>query len=463
MAISLNKPREILERFISGPVDIASLAAFRFLFGLLMAAAMVRFLAKGWIRLLYIEPRFFFSYPGLEWLRPWPGFLMHVHFIVLAILALGIAFGIFYRVCIALFFLGFTYVELLDQTAYLNHYYLISLLSGLLIFLPAHRAWSIDVWRKPQLRLEAVPAWCLNLLRFQVAVVYVFAGLAKFNADWLLRAEPLRIWLPARSDLPLVGPWLGQAWVAYGASWFGALFDTSIVFCLLWRRTRWPAYALLVLFHVATWVLFNIGMFPWIMIVAALLLFPADWPRRWLAWLRGRGADSQTALSPQRGGARDEISFGLWSDRPCSFLLVLLAAYAAVQVALPLRPWLVSQPSAWTCAGFNCAWRVMIAEKTGYAEFYAFDPSTSRRWRLSVKNFLTPRQETLMAQDPYLVRAMGRRLAADLKARGLVQAQVTVDAFAALNGRPSQPLIDPNVNLAGPVPDGWIVPLRQAE
>jgi hypothetical protein len=461
MAISPIKPRELVDRFISAPVDIASLAAFRFLFGLLMAAAMVRFLAKGWIRLLYVEPTFFFSYPGLEWLRPWPGPLMQVHFIVLAILGLGIAFGIFYRLCISLFFLGFTYVELLDQTAYLNHYYLISLLSGLMIFLPADRSWSIDAWRKPQIGLEAVPAWCLNLLRFQVALVYVFAGLAKFNADWLLRAEPLRIWLPARSDLPLVGPWLGQVWVAYGASWFGAFFDTSIVFFLLWKRTRWPAYALLVLFHLATWVLFNIGMFPWIMIVTALLLFPADWPRRCLARLLERGLDSQTALSPRPSGPGDEISPGLWPGRPCSLGLFLLAAYAAVQIALPLRSWLVSQPSAWTCVGFNCAWRVMIAEKTGYAEFYAFDPATNRRWRLSVENFLTPRQETLMAQDPYLVRAMARRLAADLKARGLAQAQVRVDAFATLNGRPSQPLINPNVNLAGPVPDGWILPLRQ--
>ena len=41
-------------------------------------------------------------------------------------------------------------------------------------------------------------------------MVYVFAGLAKLNADWLLDAQPLRIWLAARSDLPIVGPLLAQ-------------------------------------------------------------------------------------------------------------------------------------------------------------------------------------------------------------------------------------------------------------
>jgi vitamin K-dependent gamma-carboxylase len=461
MVISHQKLREIVDRFVVSPVDIASLAAFRFLFGLLMAVAMVRFIARGWVRLLYIQPAFFFSYPGFAWLHPWPGPLMYVHFIALALLALGIAFGVFYRACITLFFLGFTYVELLDQTAYLNHYYLISLLTGLMIFLPANRAWSIDVWRKSQIRLEVVPAWCLNLLRFQVALVYVFAGLAKLNADWLVRAEPLRIWLAARSDLLLIGPWLGQAWVAYVASWFGALFDTSIVFFLICKHTRRPAYALLILFHVATWVLFNIGMFPWIMIVSAMLLFPADWPRRWLANLRRRRVDSQPAPSRSPAGLAGEISRGPWSGRPSWLTLFLLGTYAAVQLALPLRPWLVSQPSAWTCAGFNCAWQVMIVEKTGYAEFYALDPSTGRRWKLSLKTYITPRQEVMMAQDPYLVRAMARRLGTDLRARGLTQAQVTVDAFATLNGRPSQPLIDPNIDLTGPVSAGWIVALRQ--
>ena len=90
--------------------------------------------------------------------------------------AVGIALGFFYRICTALFFFGFTYVELLDQTNYLNHYYLISLLSGLMVFLPANRAWSLDAWRKPEIRADTAPAWTLNLLRFQIGIVYVFVS-----------------------------------------------------------------------------------------------------------------------------------------------------------------------------------------------------------------------------------------------------------------------------------------------
>jgi hypothetical protein len=386
-----------------------------------------------------------------------------VHFILLALLALGVALGFFYRTCAALFCVGFTYVELIDQTNYLNHYYLISLLSGLLIFLPANRAWSVDAWRKPELRADAAPAWTLNLLRFQIGIVYLFAGLAKINADWLFRAEPLRIWLAACGDIPLLGPLLGQLWVAYAASWFGAAFDLSIVFFLLDGRTRRIAYALVIFFHIMTWLLFKIGMFPWVMLVAATVFFPADWPRPLLSRL---GAFAASRFQAARFGAWLQVvsasknPLRVLRCRGTSRLLPVLGIYAAVQLALPARSFFCACPPAWTCAGFNCAWRVMIAEKTGYVEFYAFDPATGRRWNLSAKDYLTPRQEVMMAQDPDLIRAMARRLAHDLKARGFTEVQIHADAFATLNGRPSQRLIDPTVNLAAPVPRGWILPLK---
>src|SRR5262249_44971440 len=106
---------------LAQPVDIASLAVFRVLLGSLMAVAVLRFMAAGWVSELYIEPRFYFAFEGLEWVRPWPGVGMHVHFLVLLALALCVALGLWYRVSAALLCVGFTYVELLDKTNYLNH------------------------------------------------------------------------------------------------------------------------------------------------------------------------------------------------------------------------------------------------------------------------------------------------------------------------------------------------------
>src|SRR5882672_1963318 len=187
-------------------VDGASLAAFRILFGLVMAASTIRFMVLGWVEEFYVLPAFHFTWDVFPWVLPLPGGLMHVLFAALAVLAVAVALGFHYRASMLLFFIGFTYVELIDKTTYLNHYYLVSLLSGLLVVLPAHQVWSVDAWRRPRPATWTVPAWTVNLLRFQIAVVYVFAGLAKINVDWLLDAQPLRIWLAARSDLSIVGP-----------------------------------------------------------------------------------------------------------------------------------------------------------------------------------------------------------------------------------------------------------------
>lgn len=443
--------RAAVTRLLEAPIDIAALAVFRILFGTMMALGMARFLAKGWVQELYVAPAFHFTYPGFEWVRPLPDFWMHAHFVLLAVLAAGIALGCCYRVCVVLFFLGFTYVELLDQANYLNHYYFISLISGLMIFLPAHRAWSIDARRTPALRARTVPAWTLNLLRFQVGVVYFFAGLAKVNADWLLHAQPLRLWLAARSDLPIVGPWLNELWVAYMASWCGALFDLTIPFLLLHRRTRAPAYVAVIVFHVATWLLFNLGMFPWIMMVAALVLFPPDWPRTLADRVMNRFGKIASSISPPCTRVTRLPRWGL----------ALLATYALLQLALPLRPYLMSQSPAWTGSGFNLAWQVMIVEKTGFVEFHAVDSVSGQRHRIATKEHLTPRQELMMAQDPQLIRAFARHLSSELKSHGQTAVQIKVNAYASLNGRPSQPMINPAVDLAGPVSSDWIVPLAR--
>ena len=89
------------------------------------------------------------------------------------------------------------------------------------------------------------------------------AGVAKLNADWLLEAQPLGIWLQDHTGLPLVGRAFGEPWAAHLFSWCGAGFDLTIVAWLMWKRTRPAAYVVLVVFHVMTYLLFpEIGVFP---------------------------------------------------------------------------------------------------------------------------------------------------------------------------------------------------------
>ena len=212
--------------------------------------------------------------------------------------------------------MGFTYVELIDKTNYLNHYYWVTLVSLLMVFLPLHRSMSVDQWlalrRGWELAADVwgyIPSATLWAFRGQVAVVYLLAGVAKLNPDWLLEAQPLRIWLHHHADLPLVGPLLGETWVAYTRSWAGAFFDLTIIGWRLWRWTRLWAFLAAAVFHLLTWLLFpQIRAFPWLMMGGALIFFPADWPKTLAARVRAAGKrrplEAVPASSTARGTAR---------------------------------------------------------------------------------------------------------------------------------------------------------------
>ena len=339
------------------PVDVAWLAAFRVLFGLTMGVSMLRFIAYGWIDGLFVEPGFHFKYWGFGWVEPLPPTAMHALFWVLAGLGLAVAAGLCFRLSAALFVVGFSYLALIDVTAYLNHYYLAILLGALLAISPAHRAWSLDAWMRPRLAAQRVPAGWLHLFRFQVAVVYTFAGLAKAHADWLLHAQPLRIWLASRTGMPVIGALFLHEWAAPLMSWGGFLFDTSIAWLLLVRRIRPFAYVAVIAFHALTRALFPIGMFPVIMVLSALVFFPPGWPRWWvdrarrLVAGRDRGAEA-----PASAGA----AIAPASPRLRALGVTLGAIYCALQIALPLRFLAYGGDVRWHEQGMRFSWRVMV-------------------------------------------------------------------------------------------------------
>lgn len=402
------------------PISAASLVVYRWAFGLLLAFGCVRFVAAGWIEELYVSPHLTLGYPGLEWIVPLPRLGMYAVFVSLTALALLVAAGVWMRGAALVFSLGFTYVELLDQTCYLNHYYLVSLLSVLLACLPIRRG------------IAVVPRYWLWILRAQVGIVYVFAGVAKLGSDWLLDAQPLSIWL-SKMELPLVGDLLATPWLAYAASWFGALFDLTIVPLLAWRRSRPVAFAVLVGFHVVTWLMFPIGLFPWIMIANATLFFSPTWPlrRRFVkGWERTRRHDVITAMISARA------RFAAW------------LVYFALQLAIPIRHLAYPGNVLWTEEGLRFSWKVMIVEKAGIARFEVRDPATARTWIVYPREYLTARQEKQLSVQPELIRQFAHHLRRDFATRGWPAVEVRADVEVAMNGRRRRRLIDPRVDLA---------------
>ena len=148
------------------------LAVFRIGFGLMMLYSIMRFYFMGWIDKVYVKPNFHFKYYGFEWI-PELGEYTYILFVLCALSSITIALGFKYRISIILFFLSFTYIELLEKTVYLNHYYFISILSFLLIFLPLNASFSIDNLIR-NTKTISVPSWTIDCIKLLLAIVYIY-------------------------------------------------------------------------------------------------------------------------------------------------------------------------------------------------------------------------------------------------------------------------------------------------
>ena len=210
------------------PVDIASIVFFRIAFGSLLVWHVWKYFVQGTVATLWIEPRFLFKYYGFSWVHPWPAQTLYIHWIAVGVFAFLVAIGFCYRVSTVLLWLSYTYFFLLDEARFVNHTYLICLFSFLLIFIPAHRAFSVDAWMRPGIRAQTISSWCLWLLRLQIGVVYFYAGVAKIAPDWL-RGEPMRLRLSLQSDFPIIGRFLREEWAVYAASYGALLLDLFVV------------------------------------------------------------------------------------------------------------------------------------------------------------------------------------------------------------------------------------------
>jgi hypothetical protein len=436
-----------LSSWLARPVDAASLGAFRLLFGALMVWEVGRYFHYDFIGRYYVEPRFHFTYEFFPFVAPLPGQGMYWLFGAMGLFALGLAVGFYTRWSALLFFLSYTYVFLLDKTPYNNHYYLISLLSFLLIWVDAQCWLSLDRWRKRISGPQTVPFWQLFMLRAQFFIVYFYGGLAKLNRDWLM-GEPVRLWLAERSHYPLLGPFFETEAAVYFFSYGGLLFDLTIGFLLLWRPTRLLAFGGLLFFHLMNNWLFSIGIFPFLALAATILFVEPDWPRRILPRFY-----QPISAPPLTQPAR----LNLWT-------LSFIGLYLALQLLLPLRHWLYPGEVSWTEEGHRFAWHMKLRDKEARLELKVIDPRTGQIWNINLAEDLTADQIEKMGIRPDMILQYTHYLREKLVQTGLDNPIIIANAWASLNGRSFQQLIDPRLNLAQVqphpfAPSPWILPL----
>lgn len=430
-ATNAGQPQKSWLQRLCDPCDVAGVALFRVFFAGAVLAHVWLYFSNDSIEYFFGSTPHHLTYFGFEWVQALELDGMRRIYYLMALSAVGVAFGLLYRISAVILFVTFTYTFLADAGQFQNHFYLMSLISFLLILIPAHRSFSVDSVLVPDKASGFIPNWCRVLLMFQIGIPYVFGGIAKLNNDWL-HGMPVGIWISAKSDLPIIGPLLTERWIHWFISYAGLVIDLSCVPLLLWKRTRIPAVCVLTVFHLTNSVLFEIDVFPWMSILSLAIFFPPNWPRR---VLRLPGPQPPPSVGHEPCGLRQRCILGL------------IGIYVCWQVLFPLRHLLYPGNPSWTEEGQQFAWRMMLRTKNLFIRVYATDGPSRQTVEVPVSELMNRRQIGEFAQSPDHIVATAQFFAELARAIGLSEVEIRTVAIVSLNGRKPQLLIDPHLDL----------------
>lgn len=414
-----------IRNFLGTRVDNSSLILFRIFFGFLIFAESIGAILTGWVAETFIEPQFTFSFIGFEWLQPLPAAGMYAWFCVMAVLGLAIMLGYRYRVSMALYFVLWFFVYFMQKSHYNNHHFLMVLLSFVMIWMPANSHSSWDVRQGRTQESSVCPRLAIWFFILQVGIVYLFASFNKLHEDWLM-GRPLEIWFSAKADYPVFGPLLSLDWFPQVLAYGGVLYDGMIVFILLHPKTRKLGFVLSVLFNLFNSAVFQIGVFPYMMIALTVFFFPGDVLRKLFFKKR-----EMVKIVP--------------STLP-NYLFVPLIVYLVVQLLVPLRHYLYTGDVHWTEEGHRLSWQMMLRAKSSTVKFTVVDKESGEIIKINISDYLTPNQRVGLGGRPDMVWQFAQRLKKEYEEQGR-EVAVYAKTRVSLNGSKYKALIDPEVDL----------------
>ncbi len=421
---------------LTRPIDSSSLLLFRLVTGILIAQELINGLFLGKFH-EYTAPIFNFSYLFFEWVRPWPYGGMVAHYTVTILAALAVAFNFKYRLSSILLFAGYTSLFLMEQTEYINHAYLYSLISFWLMVLPLNQ------------KRSHFPAWMLYMILFHMGLAYFYGGIAKINSDWIA-GRPMNLFLEHRKD-HFFGFLYQAKWASYFFSYGGILFDLLIVPMMIIKKTRLLGFMLSLCFHLSNVVMFGLATFPWFSLLLTSLFFDPSWPRK--IPLFSRYLVSKT--EPPKG------------TKPSPLLLSLLGLYIIIHLSLPLRHWLYPGVTSWTEEGHMFSWRMMLRHKRGTLSYFVQNKTTKEIIPINPLEFITQRQYGDIIGKPDLMLQFAHFLRDHYGKLWSSEVSVFASSRVSLNGRPKKEMIKPGTDLAREerslLKYEWILPLAETQ
>lgn len=435
------------------------------MFGLLLLFECVNYGLFLCLDCMYRNTGLLFKYHHFEWVTLSPGYSLQLHFLIMGIAAVGITIGLFYRLSVFIYTLGFAYLFLLDQALYLNHFYLVLIYLVMMFFIPANRYLAVDARRHPNLASNVVPNWGRFWLGAQTEIVLLYAGFVKITYDWL-NLEPMRLWMNYRSqDEVLLFQWLTMDWGIALASYGAIALHVLGAPLLLWKRTRLYVLMCYGFFHLSNAFVFDIGIFPFMTFGATLMLFDPDWPKQFLRWLSVKsGIVRAWFASGIPESAPDSVSPSQYR-LPMKILLVCgVSLWLLAQIAVPLRHHLAPGNVSWNEDGHRFSWRMKLRSKRGTATFIVV-AEDGQRWVVNPVDHLNRKQTRKMACIPDLIWQFAQHLEEQYDEDGQRNVSVYVDARCSLNTRKTVSLIKQRVDLTKIPRDepasNWVLPLKE--
>ena len=181
------------------------------------------------------------------------------------------------------------------------------------------------------------------------------------------------------------------------------------------------------------------------MIIATTLFFDAKFHHKWLSWMTR--FFSIKKLTP-------DTIVNHKSFAGSKKVLTVFSIFFLFHILFPFRYLLYPGELFWTEQGYRLSWRVMLMEKSGYANFKVVNKESGTYFYVNNRDFLTAFQEKQMATQPDFMVEYAHYLKDHFEQQGHKNIAIYVDSYVSLNGRGSQLYIDPNTDLTQ-VKDDW--------
>ncbi|MDC3260408.1 HTTM domain-containing protein [Winogradskyella sp.] len=418
-----------MNSFLFKHIDNSALVVFRIFFGLLCFLESVGAIFTGWVNKTLIEPQFTFNFIGFDWLQPLPGNGMYVYYGVMGVFGLCIMLGYKYRLSAFGFALLWAGTYFMQKTAYNNHYYLLFLLSFIMVILPANRYASLDVKLNPKLKSISMPNWCRWVFIVQLFIVYTYASIAKIYPDWL-DTSVIKLLMQNKSNFPVVGQLLQNEGIHYFIAYSGILFDGLIIPLLLFKPTRKYAFFASIFFHLFNSFVFHIGIFPYLSLAFCLFFFEPETVRN-------------IFLKKKKLYTQNEIKIPSYKSVFKSVFIV----YFVIQIILPIRHYFIQDDVLWTEEGHRLSWRMMLRAKSGNINFRVVDNATNNLIPIKLNEYLTKKQQRSLRTKPDFIWQFSQRLKKQFKSEGK-DVSIFATCYVSVNGKPSKRFIDPEIDLA---------------